>query len=339
MTDLENRNDAKDEIYLIDLLAILWKQRTLIIIIVSISALFTILYSILSLILPVEKSFFPNKFTPVSYMLINDSSSSGGGLSSMLSSSGLGGLASLAGLSSSNGQTFSSLAVYLSKTNTFLDSIIEEFNLLERYKISKFPKTSTRESLKKVLITEFEKDSGVFTIKFTDIDPVFAQSVVNFATKKLEKRFEEIGIDKNKLQKENLERNLANTLDEIQRLEQASQRLMRGLGSTGRMADGTSFLLESTRLELELDAQKTVYKELKTQYELTKVKMASETPVFQILEYAEVPDQKSGPSRGKLCIIVTFAAFFFSIFLAFALNAIENIKKDPEAMAKLKGHA
>ena len=52
---------------------------------------------------------------------------------------------------------------------------------------------------------------------------------------------------------------------------------------------------------------------------------------------AEVPDQKSGPSRGLLCIIVTFAAGFFSIFLAFVLNAIENIKKDPEAMAKLKG--
>jgi uncharacterized protein involved in exopolysaccharide biosynthesis len=45
---------------------------------------------------------------------------------------------------------------------------------------------------------------------------------------------------------------------------------------------------------------------------------------------------KSGPSRGMLCIIVTFAAFFVSVFLAFLLNALENIKKDPEAMAKLK---
>jgi uncharacterized protein involved in exopolysaccharide biosynthesis len=52
---------------------------------------------------------------------------------------------------------------------------------------------------------------------------------------------------------------------------------------------------------------------------------------------AEVPDKKSGPSRGLLCIIVTFAAGFFSIFLAFVLNAIETIKKDPDAMAKLKG--
>ena len=38
-----------------------------------------------------------------------------------------------------------------------------------------------------------------------------------------------------------------------------------------------------------------------------------------------------------VCIVITFAAFFFSVFLAFVLNAVENIKKDPEAMAKLSG--
>ncbi|GHV81318.1 hypothetical protein AGMMS49944_31090 [Spirochaetia bacterium] len=84
-------------------------------------------------------------------------------------------------------------------------------------------------------------------------------------------------------------------------------------------------------------AQRQVYTQLKVQYELLKVTMASEKPVFQILEMAEVPDKKSGPSRGMLCIIVTFAAGFFAVFLAFVLNAISNIRKDPEAMAKLKG--
>ncbi len=35
--------------------------------------------------------------------------------------------------------------------------------------------------------------------------------------------------------------------------------------------------------------------------------------------------------RAKKLIIVVFAAFFVSIFIAFARNAVENIKKDPEA--------
>jgi uncharacterized protein involved in exopolysaccharide biosynthesis len=88
---------------------------------------------------------------------------------------------------------------------------------------------------------------------------------------------------------------------------------------------------------LELAAQQQVYSQLKVQYELLKINMASEKPVFQVLELAEVPDQKSGPSRGMICIIVTFAAGFISVFLAFVLNAISNIRKDPEAMAKLRG--
>ena len=94
-------------------------------------------------------------------------------------------------------------------------------------------------------------------------------------------------------------------------------------------------MLDSSLLKLELSAQQQIYSQLKVQYESLKVTMASEQPVFQILEYAEVPDRKSEPSRGKLCIIITFAAFFLSVFLAFALNAVENIKKDPEAMSKL----
>jgi hypothetical protein len=38
-----------------------------------------------------------------------------------------------------------------------------------------------------------------------------------------------------------------------------------------------------------------------------------------------------------ICVIVTFAAGFLAVFLAFVLNAIAHIKKDPEAMAKLQG--
>ena len=38
----------------------------------------------------------------------------------------------------------------------------------------------------------------------------------------------------------------------------------------------------------------------------------------------------------KKFIIVVFAAFFVFVFLAFALNALENIKKDGQAMAVLK---
>ena len=40
--------------------------------------------------------------------------------------------------------------------------------------------------------------------------------------------------------------------------------------------------------------------------------------------------------RAKKTIVVTFAVFFILVFVAFLLNAIDNIKKDPEASEKIK---
>ena len=40
--------------------------------------------------------------------------------------------------------------------------------------------------------------------------------------------------------------------------------------------------------------------------------------------------------RIKKLAVVTFAAFFIFIFLAFLINAVENIKQDPEASSKIK---
>lgn len=326
-----------DEISLIDLFAVLLRRKWLIIGITAIAAVAVVIYSIISIKLPPEKSPMPNVYTPTSYMLINNSSSSSGSISSMLNSSGLGSLASLAGLSSSSGSSYSELAIYITQSNPFLDAIIDEFGFIEKWNLqeSKSPKATSRKTLSGKFKTEFDSASGVFSIGFTDIDSVLACDVVEFATNYIEAKFAEFGLDKNKLEKQNLEENINRSYNEIVRLQKEIQNIERSVsnGYGGVQA----IIFDSTMLELEFSSQKSVYQQLKTQYELLKITMASETPVFQIIERAEIPDMKSGPSRGKLCIIVTFAAGFISVFLAFLLNAIENIKADPEAMSKLKG--
>jgi uncharacterized protein involved in exopolysaccharide biosynthesis len=268
-------------------------------------------------------------------MLINDASSSGGGMASMLASSGLGSLAGLAGVS--QGSTFSELAIYLVTTNTLLDTVVGKFGLVERYKLkkSKSPLADSRKKLKKYLAAAFDEKSGVFSIAFTDIDPAFAQAVVNFCVSYLGNWFDTLGVDKNKLEEENLEKNIDATYKEIVALEQKSHELEQSSQWGGVNVPAIS--LELSRIQMEISVYRQVYSQLRVQYELLKVTMASEKPVFQILEMAEVPDKKSKPSRGMLCIIVVFAAGFFSVFLAFVLNAISNIRKDPEAMAKLRG--
>ncbi|GHV78806.1 hypothetical protein AGMMS49944_05970 [Spirochaetia bacterium] len=336
---MNEEKNSDNEISLIDLFAVLWHRKVMIIVITLIAMVGVVVYAVISIKLPSEKSPLPNEYTPTALMLINNASSSGGGMASMLSASGLGSLAGLAGVST--GSTFSDLAIYLVSTNSLLDSVVDEFDLITRYKIDKpkkkaeHPRADSREALKKKLTASADEKSGVFSIAFEDRDAAFAQRVVNFCVNYLLTWFDELGIDKNKLEKENLEKNIQNTFDEIQNLELESRQLEQSVqrGSVNI----PSISLDLSRIQLELGAQRQVYTQLKVQYELLKVTMASEKPVFQILEMAEVPDKKSGPSRGMLCIIVTFAAGFFSIFLAFGLNAISNIRKDPEAMAKLKG--
>jgi uncharacterized protein involved in exopolysaccharide biosynthesis len=322
-----------DEISLIDLFAVLWRRKAMIIALTLTAAVAAVVFAIISILLPPEKSPLPNEYTPAALMIINDASSSGGGMASMLASSGLGGLAGLAGVNT--GSTFGDLAIYLVNTNTLLDSVVDEFDLIARYEIKKFYRAESRRALKKKLSASHDEKSGVFNIAFTDRDPVFAQQVVNYCVEYLQKWFDELGVDKNKLEQENLEKNIENTLREIQDLEIEGHSLEQTV--SGRLpASLPSITFEQNRIALELNAQRQVYSQLKVQYELLKITMASEKPVFQVLEMAESPDKKSGPSRGLICIIVVFAAGFFSVFLAFILNAVANIKNDPEAMAKLR---
>ncbi|MBR7161249.1 MAG: hypothetical protein IKD07_02415, partial [Clostridia bacterium] len=61
-----------DELSLIDLFAVLWQRKVMIIAITGIAIIGVLIFSILSLKLPPEKSFLPNKYTPQAQMLIND---------------------------------------------------------------------------------------------------------------------------------------------------------------------------------------------------------------------------------------------------------------------------
>jgi len=321
-----------EEIDLVELFAILWQRKVMIITITVIAAIGVMAFSIISLVLPPETSPLPNKYTPTALMLIDNNKPS---LSPMLG--GMADLAVLAGLNVPADSNFSDLAVYLVGTNALLDSVVDKFGLIKRYKIKKSPRASSRKELKKFLQADYDKKSGVLSISFTDIDPVFAKDVVNYCVDYLKNRFDELGLDKNKIERENLESNLANTLNELEQLEERSRMLEHSVASASLQGKLPAITMDINRISLELAAKRQVYTQLKVQYELLRVTMASEKPVFQILELAEVSDKKSKPSRGLICIITTFAAGFFAIFLAFVLNSIANVKNDPEVMAKLRG--
>ena len=57
--------------------------------------------------------------------------------------------------------------------------------------------------------------------------------------------------------------------------------------------------LEFEHLKRDLLVQGKIYEILTQQYELAKLSLEAEEPIFQILELAEAPDRKSGPRRSR----------------------------------------
>lgn len=346
--EIEKKNE---ELSIIDIVSILVKKIWFIFTVTALSAIGVLLYCIIAIKLPKDKTYMPNLYKPKAEMLINDSTGGNSNLTSALNSSGLGSLASM--LNTGGGNTKNSaLAQYLVTSPTIQDAVIDKFFKEEiekkhneqvetlkakgKYDPSKdkwvFPRMKARDDLTKIIETKFIPETGVFSIAVEDKDPQLACDIINYTVELLEKRFEDIGVDKNKNTIENLEKNIDTAYRNIIDLQNKSKQINNEITSGYNPAN---VVIDTNMLQVELKVQEQIYSTLKTQYETTKVNMASEQPVFQILEYAQIPDRKSGPSRGKLCIIVTMAGFFLSIFLAFLLNAIENIKNDPEAMAKL----
>jgi len=328
----------ENEINFIDLFFILWKRRIIIICFTTIGAVLSVLLSIISLKLPQEKSFLPNKYTPQTFLLIDDKSLSGGGFSPSGDIGNMGGLAAIAGIGLAGRATYTQLALFLVKSNTMLDAIIDEFKLIEKYKIKKSPKAVSRKIIRDKLNTKAdERTSGVITISFTDKDPVFARDVVNFTTLHLERLFASLGLDKSEIEKENLESNISSTFEDILRLENENKELEQSVASTSSFGRIPAITTEMNRISLELSTKRQIYAQLKVRLEMLNVSLASEKKILQILEMAEVPDMKSGPSRGKICIIVTAVSGIFSIFLVFILNAISNFKKDSIMFEKWRG--
>lgn len=320
-----------DEISLIDLFALLLKRKKMIIGITVAAMVAVVVYSVISLMLPPEKSYLPNEYTVYSTMLIKEKDSSSG-----IDLGRAASMASLIGVSiPSGGSNTSSLILYLVKSDLFLDAIVKEFDIVNKYEIEKSPVANARDKIRELVTASFDEVSGVLKVSCTDKEVEFAYNVVNFTIEWITAKLEELGVDDNKITKVNLEKNLDSTWKDIQNLTYDLKKLTSAI-TDGRKLWTTETTLEQYRIEMELSAQKQVYTQLKSQLELLNIEMETEVPTFQILEYPTIPDRKSGPSRGMLCIIVSFAAFFISVFLAFLLNAIENIKKDPEAMSKLK---
>ena len=85
-------------------------------------------------------------------------------------------------------------------------------------------------------------------------------------------------------------------------------------------------------LQRKVRVDEALWEELMKEYEAAKVEEARQIPTVKVLDAAELPLHKSGPSRTKIVLIGTFCSLVLACLLAFLLDYWEQM--DPQAEPK-----
>ncbi len=374
-------------------LSILLKYKWLIVTITGASAIAVVVFSIVTLVLPPEKSPLPNKYKAQAVLIVQGTESTG--IDSVVAALGLA-LPEQAG-GPSGGLDYGQLALMILNSRILLDPLVEEFDIINKYEITEKIKTASRSAILNRAEFEYTRLSGVLTISYESIDPVLSRNMVNRMVELLNSWFLTQGGTTRQKQKDLLEKKIAEVSIEIADLENDIQEFQRRYGvltveelavaQSQVLADLRSQLvlkemeirnytrfskiedpellrlqserdniqevieqnesrfggldlpslsLEFARLRMALDIQTRIFESLSEQYEIAKLTLESE-PVFQILEFAEAPDEKTSPSRGKICMITVVVAFLASVVLAFILHSIDQLRSDPSKLRRIRG--
>lgn len=97
--------------------------------------------------------------------------------------------------------------------------------------------------------------------------------------------------------------------------------------------------LELNKLKLEAEIQANAYSVLVQQSEVLKLTKKGNASTFQVLEYAEIPEMKSGPGRASMLIQISIIGGFLAVVFVLLRAAFFNIKNDPDKMKRLMGEA
>lgn len=247
-----------------DILGLLNRRKWVVISTTLAGSVGVFLFSLISILLPPEKTYYPNYYIPEAHVIINEPSA--GGIADLLKSSGLGNLIGLSELGSS-GPTASGLARKIANTDFFLDKVAEEFDFYTRYELQKsdFPKTLARRMIKGNLSLAVDQNSGMMTVGYKSTQKELATDIVNYVIDLLEQQFKEITVDKNRTQLALISRKLQDVEAEMRHLQIELNTLQEQYNTfdLSALAREQASKLASLRMELlqkslEIDSYKRV---------------------------------------------------------------------------------
>ncbi|MFP4206661.1 MAG: GumC family protein [Spirochaetaceae bacterium] len=377
-------------------LSILLKYKWLVVGMTVIAGVGVVVFSIVSLRLPPEESPLPNYYEAYATLLVSDSG--GSSTQSILAALGM-------ETGGSGGTNYAEIAQRVVQTRSFLDTLVEEHDIVERYDITTEVRSRSREVVLNNSRVSYDPQASILTVAYEHIDPEFAQTMANSIVDNLQEWFRSRGGLDRMQELQSLEARLVEVEEEIARLEGEIQAFQRehGVLDVGEMAETQAAMLsdlqaqlvdlavqirnqetlsrieddpalarlraqqqnviglireiengytggartmpsrerlpelalEFRRLQTDLTIQQRIYQAISEQYEVARLTAESE-PVFSVLERAEVPDRKAGPSRAELSMTVTLGAFAASIALAYMIHFLRSVWAQPENRAMLR---
>jgi uncharacterized protein involved in exopolysaccharide biosynthesis len=170
--------------------------------------------------------------------------------------------------------------------------------------------------LQKRVGATLDKKTGVITISSKMQDPVIAATIVKYAQDYLTQYVIKYRTEKTQKDIKFLE----------ERLYEAKRRYDNALFAYSSYQDRNKSLFlniakdEGKKLQYEVDLSYNLYSELAKQLEEAKIKVHRETPIFKVLEPAQIPVKKSEPKRSVMVLGFAFLGLILSIFIVLARN-------------------
>jgi uncharacterized protein involved in exopolysaccharide biosynthesis len=194
--------------------------------------------------------------------------------------------------------------------------VINSTNIpLETIHLNKKQDNLIKELQKRVGAT-LDKKTGVISISAKMQDPVIAATIVRYCQDYLTQYVVKYRTEK--------------TLKDIkfldERLNEAKRRYDNALFAYSSYQDRNKSLFlniakdEGKKLQYEVDLSYNLYSELAKQLEEAKIKVHRETPIFKVLEPAQIPVKKSEPKRSVMVLGFAFLGLILSTFVVLGIN-------------------
>jgi uncharacterized protein involved in exopolysaccharide biosynthesis len=167
--------------------------------------------------------------------------------------------------------------------------------------------------LRASIVLEIDKKSGVISLTTKLTNPVAAANITSLIQHYLTKYVTDYRTQKARKELAFLE----------QRLNESRSRYDQALFTLSAYRDQNMNLFlnvakdREKKLQYEVDMAYNLYTTISGQYEEAKVKLHRETPVFKVLEPAQVAINKDGPKRSLITIGFMFVGIFFSLIYVF----------------------